>query len=234
MEEKGIGRPSTYASIIDTIISRDYVKLENRRFVPTESGILTSDKLTEYFDSIINVEYTASMEHELDEISEGKDSYVAALRSFCDKFDPLLANAYDKMEQVEDKKTGEFCPECGHELVEKKGRFGTFVACSNFPTCHYTKKNEVEVEYTGETCPECGNPMVYKQGRFGRFEACSNYPTCHYIKKKEKGSASKKSEPVIVEGEKCPNCGGDVVIKRGRFGEFKACSNYPKCKTIIK
>ena len=234
MEEKGIGRPSTYASIIDTIISRDYVKLENRRFVPTESGILTSDKLTEYFDSIINVEYTASMERELDEISEGKDSYVAALRSFCDKFDPLLANAYDKMEQVEDKKTGEFCPECGHELVEKKGRFGTFVACSNFPACHYTKKNEVEVEYTGETCPECGSPMVYKQGRFGRFEACSNYPTCHHIKKKEKGSATKKSEPVIVEGEKCPNCGGDVVIKRGRFGEFKACSNYPKCKTIIK
>lgn len=234
MEEKGIGRPSTYASIIDTIITRDYVKLVDRRFVPTESGILTSDKLTEYFDSIINVKYTADMEKELDEISEGKDSYVSALQSFCDEFDPLLERAYESMEKVEDKKTGEICPECGHDLVEKKGRYGTFIACSNFPACHYIKKTEVKVEETGEVCPKCGSPMIYKQGRFGPFEACSNYPTCKYIKKKEKSTTKTTKEPVIVEGEKCPNCGGDVVLKKGRYGEFKACINYPKCKTIIK
>ena len=238
MEELGIGRPSTYASIIDTIQTRDYVKMEQKRFIPTESGVLTSDKLTEFFDSIINVEYTAGMEKELDEISEGKDDYVSALRTFCDQFDPLLEKAYDGMEKIEDKKTGELCPECGHDLVERKGRYGVFVACSNFPTCRFIKKTEVEIEQTGEMCPECGSPMIFKQGRFGRFEACSNYPDCKHIKKKEsagkKGTAKPKSEPVIVEGEKCPNCGGDVVMKKGRYGDFKACANYPKCKTIIK
>ena len=237
LEELGIGRPSTYASIIDTIQTRGYVSYEDKKFSPTESGYLTSDKLTEYFDSIINVEYTADMEHELDEISEGKDNYVSALRAFCNQFDPLLEKAYENMEKIEDKKTGELCPECGHDLVERKGRYGTFVACSNFPTCRYVKKPEVQVEETGEMCPECGSPMIYKQGRFGRFEACSNYPACKHIKKKEKSTAAstkKKSEPVIVEGEKCPNCGGEVVLKKGRYGEFKACINYPKCKTIIK
>lgn len=234
MEELGIGRPSTYASIIDTIITRDYVQLTDKRFVPTESGVLTSDQLTKYFDSIINIQYTAQMEKDLDEISHGKGSYVSELQSFCDKFDPLLENAYEHMEKVEDKKTGEICPECGHELVEKKGRYGKFIACSNFPECHYIKKPEVQVEETGEVCPNCGSPMIYKYGRFGRFEACSNYPTCKYIKKKEKGSSTSSKEPVIVEGEKCPNCGGDVVLKKGRYGEFKACINYPKCKTIIK
>lgn len=232
MEELGIGRPSTYASIIDTIVTRDYVRFEDKRFKPTESGILTSDQLTKFFDNIINVEYTANMEKELDEIAGGKDSYVSALQDFVDLFDPLLENAYENMEQVEAKKTGEICPECGHDLVERKGRYGTFVACSNFPTCKYIKKDETEVEKTGEMCPECGSPMIYKMGRFGKFEACSNYPTCKHIKKKEKGAA--KSEPVVVEGEVCPNCGGPVVLKKGRFGEFKACSNYPKCKTIIK
>ena len=232
MEELGIGRPSTYASIIDTITSRDYVQLEDKRFKPTESGILTSDQLTKFFDSIINVVYTAEMEKELDEIAEGKDSYVDALQSFVDIFDPLLENAYENMEQVEAKKTGELCPECGHDLVERKGRYGTFVACSNFPSCKYIKKDETQVEQTGELCPECGSPMIYKMGRYGKFEACSNYPECKYIKKKEKGST--KQEPVIVDGEVCPNCGGQVVLKKGRFGEFKACSNYPKCKTIIK
>ncbi len=232
MEELGIGRPSTYASIIDTIVSRDYVNIEDKKFKPTDSGILTSDQLTQFFDTIINVVYTASMEKELDEIADGNESYVTALQQFMDIFEPLLENAYNNMTQIEAKKTGEKCPECGHDLVERKGRYGTFVACSNFPTCRYVKKDEVELEKTEEKCPKCGSDMVYKNGRFGRFEACSNYPECKYIKKKEKGSS--KDEPVIVEGELCPNCGGQVVIKKGRYGEFKACSNYPKCKTIIK
>ena len=227
MEELGIGRPSTYAMIIDTIQTRGYVELIEKTFKPTESGILTSDRLTQYFNDIINVEYTAKMEHELDDIAEGEDDYVSALQSFMDIFQPLLDNAYDKMEVIAPKKTGEKCPECGHDLVERKGRYGTFVACENYPECKYVKKDPVEIEYTGEDCPKCGSKMVFKNGRFGRFEACSNYPECKYIKN------SKKKEPVMTD-ETCPHCGSPVVIKQGRWGEFKACSNYPKCKTIIK
>ena len=213
--------------IIDTIQTRGYVELIDKAFKPTESGILTSDRLTQYFNDIINVEYTAKMEHELDEIAEGEDDYVSALQSFMDIFQPLLDDAYDKMEVIAPKKTGEKCPECGHDLVERKGRYGTFVACENYPECKYIKKDPVEPEYTGEECPKCGGKMVFKNGRYGRFEACSNYPECKYIKN------SKKKEPVMTD-EICPNCGSPVVIKQGRWGEFKACSNYPKCKTIIK
>ena len=228
LEELGIGRPSTYASIIDTIVTRQYVEMVDKAFKPTESGILTNDKLVEFFDSIINVEYTASMEQELDEIAEGEDNYVNALTKFEDKFEPLLENAYDKMEQIQPEKTGEQCPECGGDLVVRKGRYGTFVACSNYPTCKYIKKEPEKIEYTGETCPKCGSPMIYKTGRFGKFEACSNYPECKYIKNEKK-----KAEPVMTD-EVCPNCGSPIVIKKGRYGEFKACSAYPKCKIIIK
>lgn len=228
MEELGIGRPSTYASIIDTIQTRNYVVLEDKAFKPTEDGVLTSDRLTQYFNDIINVEYTAQMEQELDEIAEGQDDYVHALQTFLDKFQPLLENAYDKMETIAPKKTGEKCPECGHDLVERKGRYGVFVACENYPECKYVKKDPVEIEQTGENCPNCGSPMIWKTGRFGRFEACSNYPECKYIK-----NSKTKAEPVMTD-EKCPNCGSPIVIKKGRWGDFKACSNYPKCKTIIK
>lgn len=228
MEELGIGRPSTYAMIIDTIQSRGYVELIDKAFKPTESGILTSDKLTQFFNDIINVEYTASMEKELDNIAEGEDDYFDAIDTFIKKFQPLLDNANENMEVIAPKKTGEKCPECGHDLVERKGRYGTFVACENYPECKYIKKEKTEPEYTGEKCPKCGSPMVYKMGRYGKFEACSNYPECKYIK-----SNRKKQEPVMTD-EICPNCGSPVVIKKGRYGEFKACSNYPKCKTIIK
>ncbi len=227
LEELGIGRPSTYASIIDTIVSRDYVNLEDKAFRPTESGILTNEKLVQFFDPIINVEYTAKMEQELDDIAVGQDDYEHALVKFGERFDPLLEKAYEGMEQIEAEKTGELCPDCGSDLVIRKGRYGQFVACSSYPTCKYIKKDpEVEKE-TGESCPKCGSPMITKKGRFGDFEACSSYPTCKYIKN------NKAAEPKETD-EVCPNCGSPVVIKRGRFGEFKACSAYPKCKTIIK
>lgn len=224
LEELGIGRPSTYATIIDTIVTRAYVEIIDKTFKPTESGMLTNEKLLEYFDSIINVEYTANMENELDEIANGEDTYVNALTHFENKFEPLLEKAYDGMEQIQPTKTGEKCPECGGDLVIRKGRYGEFVACSNYPTCKYVKKDDKVDEETGEVCPKCGSPMIYKMGRFGRFEACSNYPKCKYI----------KPQAPKVTDEKCPNCGAPIVIKRGRYGEFKACSNYPKCKTIIK
>ncbi len=228
MEELGIGRPSTYASIIDTIQTRQYVVLEDKAFKPTEDGILTSDRLVEYFNDIINVEYTAQMEEDLDSIATKHNTYVGALSRFMEIFQPLLDNAYDKMEVIAPKKTGEKCPECGSDLVERKGRYGTFVACETYPECKYVKKDPVEVIKTGEQCPNCGSDMIEKTGRFGKFEACSNYPDCKYIKNNRT-----KQEPVVTD-EKCPECGKPVVIKKGRWGDFKACSDYPKCKTIIK
>ena len=226
LEELGIGRPSTYATIIDTIVTREYVEIIDKTFKPTESGILTNNKLVEFFDTIINVEYTALMEKDLDSIAEGHQNYVSALSAFEDKFEPLLEKAYGDMEQIQPEKTGETCPECGGDLVIRKGRYGTFVACSSYPTCKYVKKEAEEVRYTGEDCPKCGGKMIFKKGRFGEFEACSSYPTCKYIK-------TDKQESTVLD-EVCPNCGSPLTMKRGRFGMFKACSAYPKCKTIVK
>ena len=140
MEELGIGRPSTYAMIIDTIQTR-YVELVDKTFKPTESGILTSDRLTQFFNDIINVEYTAQMEKELDDIAEGQDDYFDAIDTFIKKFQPLLDEANEKMEVISPKKTGEKCPECGHDLVERHGRYGKFIACENYPECKRKKLN---------------------------------------------------------------------------------------------
>jgi len=228
LEELGIGRPSTYATIIDTIVSRGYVELENKAFKPTESGILTNSKLVEFFDSIINVEYTAKMENELDEIAQGNDTYVNAISHFEEKFEPLLETAYEKMPKIEPQKTGEKCPQCGGDLVIRKGRYGEFVACSNYPECKYIKadpNNKIGQE-SGDICPNCGAPMVYKRGRFGDFIACSNYPECKTILKDKNDKTNQET------GETCPKCGSPMVYKKGRFGPFEACSNYPKCKYI--
>ena len=151
LEELGIGRPSTYASIIDTIVSREYVELKEKNFYPTESGYLTNDKLQEYFESIINVEYTANMETQLDKIAEGLDTYLNTLTEFENAFEPLLEKAYANMEKVEAKKTGEVCPECGSDLVERKSRYGTFIACSNYPKCKYIKQEERQVTIESHT-----------------------------------------------------------------------------------
>ena len=226
LEELGIGRPSTYATIIDTIVTRNYVELVDKTFKPTESGILTNNKLVEFFDSIINVEYTALMEKDLDLIAEGQQNYVSALSAFEDKFEPLLEKAYDGMEQIQPVKTGETCPDCGADLVIRKGRYGDFVACSSYPTCKYIKKEAEDIRYTGEDCPKCGSKMIFKKGKFGEFEACSSYPTCKHIK-------TNKQENAVLD-ETCPNCGKPLTMKRGRYGLFKACSGYPECKTIVK
>jgi len=189
LEELGIGRPSTYASIIDTIVTRRYVEMVDRTFKPKESGILTNSQLVAYFDSIINVEYTAQMEEVLDDIAEGDDDYVHALSSFEERFEPLLENAYEKMEQVQPEKTGEKCPECGSDLVIRKGKYGDFVACSSYPECKYIKnekKTKQEPIETDEVCPNCGSPIVIKKGRWGEFKACSSYPKCKTIIKEKK------------------------------------------------
>lgn len=237
MEEKGIGRPSTYAIIIDTLQARGYVSLERpsegsktKVFIPTDQGELTDTKLQEFFEKIINVMYTANMESHLDEIALGDRDNVKELRSFYNEFEPLLENAYENMEQKELERTGEMCPDCGSELVYRTGRFGKFVSCINFPECRYTKSEDENEEATSaEVCPNCGSKMVMKKGRYGSFLACSNYPECKYIK-----SNKPKDEPKPT-GEMCPECGHELIERKSRFGTtFVGCSNYPKCRYIKK
>ncbi len=215
LEEDGIGRPSTYAMIIDTIQQRGYVTLapvkeksRTKFFTPTEQGILTTDKLDEYFSSIINVSYTRDMESELDEIAEGKREEVPTLRAFYDKFTPLLDTAYEKMEKIAPEKVGEICPECGGELVYRNSRYGKFISCSNFPTCRYTRslvtKVKEQPEPTGKMCPECGKELLKRKSRFGTyFLGCSGFPKCHYmenldgekiVSKKDKASSKKTTK----------------------------------------
>lgn len=183
LEKLGIGRPSTYATIMETIKARDYVKVEDKKFIPTKIGIETTDKLQEGFSDIINVEYTANMEKELDEIAEAKINNVDVLKEFYDKFEPLVEDAFKNMEKKEAEKTGESCPNCGSPLVIRNGKYGEFVACSNYPECKYIKseKKKAEPVMTDEVCPNCGSPIVIKKGRFGEFKACSAYPKCKTI-----------------------------------------------------
>ncbi len=176
MEELKIGRPSTYSSIIETLKLRKYVDYVEKKFVPTEQGCLTNEELTKFFSEIINVKYTAEMEEELDEISQGELESLQLLTEFYQRFEPLLENAKKNMEKIPPKPTGEKCPECGHDLVYRKGRYGEFIACSNYPECKYIKKEEKKIEYTGEICPKCGSKMVKKYSAKTKsdFEACSN------------------------------------------------------------
>ena len=193
LEEEGVGRPSTYATILDTIVERGYVELKKespkskvKYFFPTEQGIITDEKLREYFSSIINVKYTASMESKLDEIADGNADNIAYLRKFYDEFEPLVLNAYDKMEKIEPEKVGETCPECGGDLIYRTSRFGKFIACSNYPECKYSRplveKKKEPSEPLGKDCPRCGKPLLKRKSRYGTyFAGCSGYPKCNYM-----------------------------------------------------
>ena len=204
MEELGIGRPSTYAKTIDTIKERDYVELVEKKFKPTEIGIETTDKLQEFFSDLINVEYTRDMENELDSIAMGKLVWNEVLRKFYDLFEPRVKEAFSDMEKKAPEETGEVCPECGSPLVVRKGRYGEFVACSNYPECKYVKKEVVEVKEIMD-CPECGGKIVEKPTRKGKiFYGCNNYPKCKF---------ALWDKPT---GEKCPECGSLLVEHNGK------------------
>ena len=205
LEKLGIGRPSTYATIMETIKARDYVKVEDKKFIPTKIGIETTDKLQEGFSDIINVEYTANMEKELDEIAEAKINNVDVLKEFYDKFEPLVEDAFKNMEKKEAEKTGESCPNCGSPLVIRNGKYGEFVACSNYPECKYIKKEEVEIKEIC-ACPNCGNKIIEKKSRRGKlFYGCNNYPKC---------KTAYWDKPT---GKKCPNCGEMLLEKNGKI-----------------
>ena len=205
LESLGIGRPSTYATIISTIKDRGYVTLEDKKFVPTEVGFETTDKLQEFFSSIVNVKYTANMEKDLDEIAEGNEDYKKMLKEFYDNFAPLVDNAFKNMEKKKPEETGEKCPECGSPLVIRKGKYGEFTACSNYPTCKYIKKENKQIEKEIICkCPKCeGNIIVRKTKKGKEFYGCDNFPKCKY---------ASWYKPT---GDKCPKCNDLLVIKNG-------------------
>ena len=228
LEEDGIGRPSTYASILGTIINdRGYVRRDRRTLFPTELGIEVTDLLMPYFRDIMDVEFTAQMEGELDKVEEGELKWSDAVQDFYTPFQKDLKAAEKGMPELKGGvETGEACPECGEALKERWGRFGKFIACSAYPDCKYKKNlpgsERPEDEPTDETCPTCARPMVIKHGRFGKFIACSGYPEC------------KTTKPVTL-GIACPECGkGQIVERRSRKGRtFFGCSAYPDCKFVL-
>ncbi len=256
LEENGIGRPSTYAAIISTIMDRNYAEKDKSRFLPTELGLLVNDLIVGSFGDIVDVGYTARMEEELDEIEEGRLNWVDALREFQAKFEVDLAKAKTEMRDVKREAipTDQVCDKCGKPMVLKWGRFGQFLACSGYPECKTTREigsvshDEAPaagapaivtaaapdpVETEAEPCQKCGRPMVLKRGRFGAFLACAGYPECKTTRKivmSKEGKAEAKAE--VLLDEPCPKCASKLAVKQGRFGEFTACSNYPTCKYI--
>jgi len=240
LESDGVGRPSTYASILSTIQEREYVKKDGGRFLPTELGMVVTDLLLEAFDDIFDVKYTARMEEELDEIEDGKLNWREAMAEFYGKFARDLEHAEEHMTDIKrmEKPTDLICEKCGKPLVIKWGKHGSFIACTGYPECTYTRELTVDLpdvdkadlaeQGDEEYCENCGRPMVLKKGRFGTFYACTGYPDCKTTK--PIGGTQKKPDQPL--DEKCPQCGNNLVVKSGRFGEFTACSNYPTCKYV--
>jgi DNA topoisomerase I len=240
LEENGIGRPSTYASIIGVLQDRDYANKVEGRFKPTALGMIITDLLIKSFDDILDVEYTRNLEEDLDRIEQGKADYKGTLNSFYKKFKKDLAKAGKEMQNLKEGiKTEEVCDRCGKGMVIKVGKFGPFVACSGYPDCTNTRELEksepnADVDETqDETCENCGKPMVVKRGRFGQFLACTGYPECKTTRKIiSTQGGMKAAKPDQILDEKCPRCESNLVIKQGRFGEFTACTNYPNCKYV--
>ena len=237
LEEKGIGRPSTYASIISTIVEREYVRKDQGRFTPTMLGERVSVLLVKSFDDVFDVTFTARLEEELDEIEEGKLPWRDAVREFWGKFVIDLAKAGDEMVSYKAGiPTGKKCEKCGEgELLERISRHGFFLGCSRYPDCDFIQDMAPEIADDGtgegkvEYCENCGKEMAIKRGRFGTFLACTGYPDCKTTRRMVQGTriALQPDEPL---DEKCTLCGNGLVKKHGRFGEFIGCTGYPKCK----
>jgi len=245
LEERGIGRPSTYATILSTIQERQYAQKAGGKFVPTEIGLVVTDLLVENFKDIFDFQYTARLEEELDEIEEGKEKWTDALGEFYKKFAKDLRYAEKHMENIKrmEKPTDEKCERCGAPLVIKWGKHGSFYACSTYDkddpnSCTFTKENPInlpdldsaDLQETSqeEYCENCGRVMVLKRGRFGQFMACTGYPDCKTTRRLDQG----KKVPDIPLDETCPQCGRNLILRHGRYGEFTSCSGYPDCKYV--
>jgi len=243
LEEKGIGRPSTYAAILATIQDREYVRLEKGRFHPTDLGIVVTDLLVENFPKILDVSFTASLEERLDRIEEGKNDRIEILNDFYAEFSKELQAASGRMKSLKGQgiPTDMTCEKCGSPMAIKWGRNGRFIACTNYPDCRNTM-NLPEANGHGEageeavapelTCEKCGKPMVMKQGRFGKFMACTGYPECKTTLKIAPDGSEIPPKEVIVTDQNCEKCGRPLAIKEGRYGSFLGCTGYPACKFI--
>ena len=234
MEEVGIGRPSTYASTIETLRSRKYVSDVGGILTITEQGSRTSHVLEKYFPDIVDAKYTANMEEKLDNVQEGSDSRLKVLNDFYYPFIQELESANEKMYKDKDETTGKKCPICGSDLVYKQGKNGIFVGCSNYPTCKYIEKEpKKELKYTGEICPDCGKPLVErtKPRSKSTFIACSGYPQCRYIKPTENQAETYTEKDWV---KPCPKCDGHLVKKRRHYSVFLGCTNYPQCRYMEK
>ena len=228
LEERGIGRPSTYAPILSTIQDRGYVEREEKRFKPTDLGTLVNDLLVGHFAEVVDVDFTANLEEKLDDIATGERPWVPVVREFYVPFAETLERAQREIEHVNKSAevTDEACAKCGKPMAIKLGRFGRFLSCTGFPECKNAKplggKDEPPAEPSDEVCETCGKPMLVKTGRFGRFLSCSDYPAC------------KTSRPILVKlGIFCPKDQGELVEKRGRSGRpFYGCANYPACDWV--
>ncbi len=241
LEEKGIGRPSTYATILSTIQDRGYVTKTGGKFTPSELGFVVNDLLVENFQEIFDTAYTARLEEKLDDIEEGRERWTAPLREFYQKFSRSLSYAEKHMPDIKrmERPTELSCDKCGKPMVIRWGKHGSFLGCTGYPECNYTRELTVDLpdlenaelteQNQDEYCDNCGRPMVLKRGRFGQFLACSGYPDCKTTKRLD---ASGQKQPDVALEEKCPQCGRNLVIKHGRFGEFTSCSGYPECKYI--
>ncbi len=228
LESLGIGRPSTYAPTVTILQTRKYIEIEKKRIHPTEIAFTVIEMLEKHFPEIVDSNFTSNMEETLDLIAEDKADWQKVLADF---YAPFMEKIEKGKKEIKSLKTaiptGEKCPQCGHDLVLRKGRYGEFIACSNFPKCKYTKdpnaKESDQPETTDEVCDKCGSPMVIKNGRRGKFLACSAYPKC------------KNAKPLVPPKElsvACPECGGKLIERDGRRGKFYGCDNYPKCKFI--
>jgi DNA topoisomerase-1 len=238
LEDQGIGRPSTYATIISTIVEREYVNKDQGRFTPTMLGEKVSELLVKGFQDIFDVHFTARLEEELDEIEEGKLPWRQSVKEFWEKFEEDLDKAEGEMQSYKAGiPTGQKCEKCGQgELLERISRHGFFLGCSRYPECDFTRdlspeagSEEVESESGVEYCENCGREMTIKRGRFGPFLACTGYPECKTTRRLVAGTRKPRQPDEPLE-EKCPDCGSGLVKKHGRYGQFIGCSAYPKCK----
>lgn len=237
LEDKGIGRPSTYASIVSTLIERKYIEQKNKAFLPTKLGIEVNKILIKYFTDIFNVEFTARMEKELDTIADGDKDYATVVRHFYEPLEKLLGEANSNILEG----TGVNCDICGAPMVVRVSRFGRFLGCSRYPDCKNTKplyevqqKEEPEIA-EGVYCDICGKPMVIRESKFGKFYGCIDYPNCKGLKQIEKNNKKiRHFEPINVSNEKCPKCGKGMILRRGPKGLFFGCEDYPKCKGTKK
>ena len=239
LESLGIGRPSTYAPTISLLTARNYVNIEQKHLVPSEIAFKITEMLEQNFKNIVDSEFTSKMEEKLDDIAENKADWQQILADFYYPFmDEIAKGKTSIASQKLAEKIGETCPNCGGELLRRQGRFGEFIACSNYPKCKYSRNADASTEGASEEkaapevldekCPQCGKNLIKRKGRYGEFIACEGYPKCKYSRKIE--GAAKEKKPLISTGVKCPSCGtGEIVERFSRRGKFYGCTNYPKC-----